>query len=100
MIDPKGYKLLRKPTNPMASREGYVMEHRVVMAEHLGRTLRRDEVVHHLNGKWQDNRIENLQLMRKHRHDKMPKPPIQPFPCPHCGGMILASSRVKKAVKL
>lgn len=96
VIDPKGYKLIRKPGHLMASREGYVMEHRLVMAEVLGRMLTRDEVVHHLNGDKADNRPENLQVMPKRLHDRIPKPPPKPISCPHCGGAIKVSGRVRR----
>lgn len=63
-----GYIAVYVPNHPKANGEGYVMEHRLVMEEHIGRYVSDDEVVHHVNGIRDDNRIENLRLMNAKEH--------------------------------
>ena len=67
------------PYAEMRSAMNYVPEHRLVMAQSLGRVLRRSESVHHINGDKLDNRLENLQL-RQGSHGKNAA-----FCCADCG---------------
>lgn len=49
------------PLTAMAHK-GWIAEHRLVMARSLGRPLRADELVHHVNNDPSDNRLANLEL--------------------------------------
>ena len=96
----KGYRALRMPDHPMADRTGYVMEHRAIMAESLGRNLTADEVVHHLNGDRLDNRLENLQVMPKRLHDRTSgSTKRHPIVCPYCDHEVPATQTARNAVR-
>lgn len=64
----RGYVKLYLPQHPMRDKRGEVLQHRIVMAEILGRPLTRHEHVHHKNRNRSDNRPENLELVSSHSH--------------------------------
>lgn len=74
--------------HPNAGKYGYVLEHRIIMENYLGRLLNPNEVVHHINSNKKDNRIENLELMtcsehaRKHAMQRGRK--YVELKCPEC----------------
>ena len=72
-----GYVFLHRPDHPDARKDGDILEHRLVMEQVLGRRLYKDEDVNHVNGKKDDNRPENLKLVRHYAH-------YEEMSCPRC----------------
>ena len=64
------YARVYRPDHPMANASGLICVHRLVASEKLGRPLRGDEFVHHVNGDHEDNRPENLEIVTNAEHMK------------------------------
>lgn len=60
-IDKQGYKKL-----VICGR--VILEHRLVMENHVGRPLEKKDHVHHINGNKLDNRIDNLIILKTSEH--------------------------------
>lgn len=57
-----GYIMIRRPDHPRSYKNKWIFEHIIIMEQKLGRSVDRRERVHHINGKRDDNRPENLEL--------------------------------------
>lgn len=67
----QGYTITKVPPDTPGSkvnqstRARWMLTHRYVMQQKLGRPLRKKEQVHHINGRRDDNRPENLELWKR-----------------------------------
>lgn len=66
--DQHGYVMLWEPHHPNVAMKGWQYEHRLVAEKKLGRPLRSDEQVDHINGVKNDNRPSNLQVLTAGAH--------------------------------
>ena len=65
-----GYILMYSPNHPNKNKRNCVQKHRLIMERHLGRYLKKSEVVHHIDGNRENNNINNLKLfpnIKSHR---------------------------------
>lgn len=70
-----GYRVLYRPEHERAMAnenwKGFVYEHIVIAQEFLGRSLREEEVIHHLDGDRANNRSGNLLVLERGQHTKL-----------------------------
>lgn len=67
IIYKRGYVFIYNPKHPHNDHK-YVKRSRLIMEEKLGRYLFTKEIVHHINGIKDDDRIENLIICTKGEH--------------------------------
>jgi len=76
--------MIKYPTKPRLTKSGYlrigvapykrVLLHRYLLEKHIGRNLKKGEIVHHKDGNPLNNLISNLELMSQAEHLKIHKP--------------------------
>ncbi len=66
-----GYFYIWKPNHPSAEKRGYVNRSILVAEEKIGRFLKRNERVHHINEIKDDDRPENLEIMTEREHKSL-----------------------------
>ena len=80
VIVAQGYIYILNHEHHLANSKGYVKRSYLIMEQKLGRLLRREEIVHHVNEVRSDDRPENLQLFASaaehtHFHHLKKRPP-------------------------
>ena len=60
LFDSHGYVRVVARTHHLADSRGYVLEHRLIAEQKLGRRLESNEVVHHIDGDRTNNHPDNL----------------------------------------
>ena len=67
-VNKEGYVFIKMPSHPCADSNGYILEHRLIVEKVLGRHLKTEEEVHHINNNHGDNRNENMLICKKNYH--------------------------------
>lgn len=64
----KGYKIIYAPDFHRADKNGMVLEHIYIFEKETGVEIPKGYCIHHINGKKDDNRIENLCMLSTSAH--------------------------------
>lgn len=78
------------PEHPKATKNGYVLYHRIVVENSIGRLLTDDEEVHHIDRDRHNNDISNLQLLTREEHRELHKIRTKTYvdlKCPICNNV-------------
>lgn len=95
----KNYPYFRAyvPDHPNCNKHGYVLAHRIVMENKIGRILSSNEIVHHKDENGQNNDPDNLELMTQAEHAFLHKSTgraISELTCARCGKLFKKETRL------
>lgn len=75
--------------HPYATKNNYVLLHRIVVENHLGRILNKNEIVHHIDKNKKNNNISNLEVTNQADHARLhgleQGRKMCELKCPQCG---------------
>jgi len=77
-LNHNGYVLILIP-----EKDEWVKEHRYLVEKKIGRLLKPEETIHHINGEQGDNRIENLMPFHSQREHKNFENKVKQFGMTH-----------------
>lgn len=69
--DSNGYLRAYHPEHPYKNNNNYVLVHKLVVEEKIGRFLLPTETVHHINEIKEDNRPENLMVFKSNKSHRL-----------------------------
>ncbi len=85
------------PEHPNKTKNNYVLLHRIVMENHLGRVLNKTEIVHHIDENKKNNDISNLKVMTASEHAilhaKEKGQTLLELKCPNCNNVFVKEKR-------
>ena len=97
------YVYAKVPNHPNSTKNGYVLAHRVIMENYLGRLLTDSEIVHHRDGNKKNNDLNNLELMNAIEHVKYHGRQIGKhlvkLKCPNCKKIFIKERRQTHLIK-
>lgn len=92
LVSKGGYVYALVPEHPKATKNGYVLEHRIVMENILNRPLLDNEDIHHIDGNGRNNNPNNLEIKKRgdhqrfHMHQRFPNGQAKiHLICANCG---------------
>lgn len=80
-----GYNIFYDPKHPLANSCGWIYHHRHVVSLSIGRWLRSDEQVHHIDENKVNNVMSNLQVVTRKEHANIHNGERKKIECKACG---------------